>query len=181
MSNSTARNIIHRTLVSSLLRSHGIVPITKGQWKAIKSFFGGCAYCGRDLPLTKEHLVGINDAELGTDHPSNIVPACASCQQRDFVPVPGTSDTKQDNWENHLRKLFKKDSASFEARKAKIKQHIAAYENQVRGRVNLRKRRKKIEPIVSAALAGMEAIFTTAHAENKKLVAQLAVPARKVQ
>jgi len=164
MSFSIAKNIFRRALCRFLLREHGVSPITKSQWKTIKGFFCGCAYCGLDLPLTKEHLVGINDTEYGTDHPSNIVPSCKNCQQRKFVRIPGTNDSKQDNWENHLRKLLKKDTATFELRRKRIKDHINNYKHKG----NLLKLRKKIDQTIRQADEKIDQVIAAAIVENKK-------------
>lgn len=52
--------------------------LTNEQWKRIKQCFNNeCAYCGRTLKLTQDHVIPLSkDGEYGV---SNIVPACGSC------------------------------------------------------------------------------------------------------
>lgn len=61
--------------------------LTKKQWDDIKQVFNNrCAYCGRELPLTKEHFVPLS--KMGELSKNNIICACASCNsskhKRDF-------------------------------------------------------------------------------------------------
>ena len=52
--------------------------LTVKQWKQIKqSFDNKCAYCGRELPLTKDHFIPVT--KNGEYTLNNIVPACRSC------------------------------------------------------------------------------------------------------
>lgn len=56
-------------------------PFTAKDWIEIVDYFGGaCAYCLQAKPLTVDHVRAISRG--GTDDPSNIVPACHSCNSR---------------------------------------------------------------------------------------------------
>ncbi len=168
MSYSTGKNLIRRALCRSLLRHFDVTPITESQWTAIKIFFGGCAYCGsNDEDLTKEHLVGINAEEKGTDHPSNIVPACSECQGRQLIPNSMGGDTYQDNWPNHLRHVIAKrekgyDEELFRERKQKIDRHHVSYFGDPK---KFRNARKKIDDIVKAVDMGINDLIRKAEAE----------------
>jgi len=52
--------------------------LTTPQWNTIKSCFNNkCAYCGRELPLAKEHFIALS--KLGECTINNIIPSCRSC------------------------------------------------------------------------------------------------------
>lgn len=52
--------------------------LTLKQWKQVKECFNNkCAYCGTELPLTKEHFVPLNKG--GEYTINNIIPVCLSC------------------------------------------------------------------------------------------------------
>jgi 5-methylcytosine-specific restriction endonuclease McrA len=52
--------------------------LTEQQWDALKSAWGGCAYCGAtDRPLQRDCVTALSRG--GRYTLSNIAPACASC------------------------------------------------------------------------------------------------------
>ena len=52
--------------------------LTDTQWAALRSEWGGCAYCGADdAPLQKDCMLPISRG--GRYTLSNVVPACGSC------------------------------------------------------------------------------------------------------
>ncbi len=57
----------------------GVSPgVTVDEWSEIVAAFDGkCAYCRRARKLTRDHVVPISKG--GRDEPSNVVPACFSC------------------------------------------------------------------------------------------------------
>lgn len=66
---------------------------TEEAWQArIRQYEGRCAYCGRDdRPLVREHVQPLIAG--GSNHISNIVPACQPCNARkysrtDVMPLP---------------------------------------------------------------------------------------------
>jgi 5-methylcytosine-specific restriction endonuclease McrA len=56
--------------------------VTPEQWTEILESFGrACAYCLRtDVPLERDHVEPLSRG--GLDEPSNVVPACKSCNSR---------------------------------------------------------------------------------------------------
>jgi|GEM_PF-1216769 len=61
--------------------------LTPKQWKHIKSKFNNkCCYCGKELTLTQEHFIALNNGGEYTHN--NIIPACMHCnsskQDKDF-------------------------------------------------------------------------------------------------
>jgi 5-methylcytosine-specific restriction endonuclease McrA len=69
-------------------KRQGLVDLTPMQWEFIlERFHGGCAYCDRhDVPLTQDHVTPI--ARGGAHTASNVVPACASCNQQKGLNGP---------------------------------------------------------------------------------------------
>ena len=52
--------------------------LSKEQWAALRSMWGGCAYCGAtDRPLQRDCVLALSRG--GRYTLDNIVPACASC------------------------------------------------------------------------------------------------------
>lgn len=52
--------------------------LTQAEWEEIKvSFNNECAYCGRKLPLERDHIIPLTKG--GAFAKENIVPACKSC------------------------------------------------------------------------------------------------------
>jgi hypothetical protein len=52
--------------------------LTLEQWEQIKQYFNNkCAYCGRELPLFREHFIALSKG--GEYSKNNIVPSCRSC------------------------------------------------------------------------------------------------------
>jgi 5-methylcytosine-specific restriction endonuclease McrA len=52
--------------------------LTEAQWDALRSLWGGCAYCGADEgPVQKDCMLPISRG--GRYTLSNVVPACGSC------------------------------------------------------------------------------------------------------
>ena len=52
--------------------------LTEAQWAALRSLWGGCAYCGADdAPLQKDCMLPISRG--GRYTVANVVPACGSC------------------------------------------------------------------------------------------------------
>ena len=62
--------------------------LTRDQWQAIiKAYNGRCAYCGAQTSnLTQDHVVPL--IKGGPTIPSNIVPACLSCNTRKRASEP---------------------------------------------------------------------------------------------
>jgi 5-methylcytosine-specific restriction endonuclease McrA len=61
--------------------------LTSKQWQQIKEYFNNkCAYCGKELPLSKEHFIPLSKG--GEYTINNIIPVCLSCnsskQDKDF-------------------------------------------------------------------------------------------------
>lgn len=58
--------------------------VTVAEWKAILEYFGYvCAYCLRtpeNGSLTRDHIIALSRG--GLDEPSNVVPACRSCNSK---------------------------------------------------------------------------------------------------
>jgi len=66
----TQRRIARKKLLPSNL--------TFEQWENTKDYFGNrCAYCGKELPLTQEHLIPVSKG--GGYTVNNIIPSCQSC------------------------------------------------------------------------------------------------------
>ena len=52
--------------------------LTEEEWQYIKAYFKNkCAYCGKELPLERDHIVALTKG--GGLKYGNIVPACKSC------------------------------------------------------------------------------------------------------
>lgn len=52
--------------------------LTEEEWQYIKTYFENkCAYCGKELPLERDHVVAVSKGG-GLEY-GNIVPACKSC------------------------------------------------------------------------------------------------------
>lgn len=61
---------------------------TTADWRRALAAFGyACAYCGRDdVELGEDHVIPVARLECGPSHdPSNIVPACRSCNSQKNV------------------------------------------------------------------------------------------------
>lgn len=61
--------------------------LTVEQWENIKlTFDNKCAYCGKELPLAKEHFIPVSkDGEFTHN---NIIPSCRSCNSSKFTNDP---------------------------------------------------------------------------------------------
>ena len=62
--------------------------LTIEQWENAKNYFNNkCAYCGKELPLTQDHLIPLS--KYGSYTHNNIIPACISCNcskgNKDFL------------------------------------------------------------------------------------------------
>jgi 5-methylcytosine-specific restriction endonuclease McrA len=71
---------------------------TEADWQyAIRYFNGTCAYCGNPpgLELTADHFIPVADPNCPGTIPTNIVPACKSCNSRknDNAPIPWITNT----------------------------------------------------------------------------------------
>lgn len=82
--------VAHNAVQNSRRRAAGI--LTTKQWQDIQAAYGHrCHYCKKKRQLTPDHIVPISKG--GTTEPSNIVPACLSCNMhkhnshRDAQPV----------------------------------------------------------------------------------------------
>ncbi len=61
------------TLTKALVKT-----LTPEEWENAKLYFGGCAYCGKQLKkLTKDHFIPLSKG--GTYTAENILPSCRSC------------------------------------------------------------------------------------------------------
>jgi len=62
-------------------RASTTTPFTYQEWLALKEQFGGrCAYCDVIAPLQVDHRTPL--ARGGSNSIENILPACATCNQR---------------------------------------------------------------------------------------------------
>lgn len=60
---------------------------TLEQWHQKCAEYGNrCAYCGKDRPLTRDHVVPISKG--GTDDIANIIPACQLCNSKKRTRTP---------------------------------------------------------------------------------------------
>ena len=82
---------------------------TENDWNAALDHFGNkCAYCGKNGKLQKEHVIPVS--KNGPFIPSNVIPACASCNvsklDKDlddwFVNQKFFTDVKLENIRNFL-------------------------------------------------------------------------------
>jgi len=60
---------------------------TLEQWQRKCAEYGNrCAYCGKDRPLTRDHVVPVSKG--GTDDIANIIPACQLCNSKKRTRTP---------------------------------------------------------------------------------------------
>ena len=72
------------------VRSGGL---SSKQWQAIQELWGGrCAYCRRAKGIEQEHIVPL--AKGGQHIPSNVVPACRSCNAKKGANPPTALQAK---------------------------------------------------------------------------------------
>jgi 5-methylcytosine-specific restriction endonuclease McrA len=84
------RNPAKRAIYHQNRRAREVGKITPAEWLEILERYGHrCAYCGASGKLTIDHVVPLSKG--GLHHPSNLVPACSSCNSRKHTHrwVPG--------------------------------------------------------------------------------------------
>jgi 5-methylcytosine-specific restriction endonuclease McrA len=75
------RDLHKRAVYRQNRRARAVGRIGSEDWQAILAKYGSrCAYCGASGKLTMDHVVPL--ARGGRHDPSNIVPACGSCNSR---------------------------------------------------------------------------------------------------
>lgn len=68
-----------------LARKRGLPhTLTKAEWQYAVDWWGGCAYCGADLPageLTLDHVIPLVSPDCPGTTAENIIPACIKCNR----------------------------------------------------------------------------------------------------
>jgi 5-methylcytosine-specific restriction endonuclease McrA len=102
------RSLVHRR--RARLRDASSPGVTAEQWARELEIAGhACVYCGSRGPLTREHLTPI--CRGGRDEPSNIAPACGSCNSS-----KGSKTVEE--WIEYLRALYAAGALPARFRKA---------------------------------------------------------------
>lgn len=81
---NTAVRLFLQDLGKAYDKERDLQPYTdKRDFPTVRQFFGDlCCYCGSDVPLVQDHLVGVNKDSGGLHAWGNVVPACSPCNAR---------------------------------------------------------------------------------------------------
>lgn len=102
-----AKNITRRVLAATISPDP-----SRRDREQVEAYFGSrCAYCATDLPKKwhLDHLVPFDQG--GSNHISNRVPACPTCNEHEKREKP---------WDEFLREKCAADLAAYQTRRAQI-------------------------------------------------------------